>query len=93
MVAGRVPEAWVREVLERHDPLGAWAGGEVRSGPGEPRPDAAVAAVAAGRLDRLLGLGHIWTVVADALDEVHRGFYARRSWSGWAGRWTERRSA
>jgi hypothetical protein len=56
--------------LTRHDPVGAWSGG-VTSCDYESE-----AAGAASELGRVLGLGHILTVVADNIDRHHPGFYA-----------------
>ena len=60
----------LREVLERHDPLATWPPGE-----GHPRDYRGASELAVTRLRRVLGVGHIWTVVADAIDAGHRGFY------------------
>jgi hypothetical protein len=64
------PADWLCDVLSRHDPLGAWS----------PTMDAAhdyrqVAQLVAPELRRITGLGHAWTIVADALDREHPGFY------------------
>ena len=65
-----VSAASVREILVKHDPLASWSAAG-------PNPDGyqAVAARTADGLVRMLGLGHAWTVVTDAIDLQHPGFY------------------
>ena len=61
---------WLREALVRHDPLGAWAPAGTRSSDYAREAEDAVSG-----MQRILGVGHIWTIVADAIDGHHRGFY------------------
>ena len=65
-----VRAASVREILVKHDPLASWPAAG-------PNPDGyqAVAERTADGLVRMLGLGHAWTVVTDAIDLEHPGFY------------------
>ena len=69
-MSGEVTAAWLRTVLARHDPLGAWppavaAGYDYRR----------AAEQAADDLHETLGLGHAYTVVADVLDREYPGLY------------------
>jgi hypothetical protein len=69
-MADEVTAARLQEILIRHDPLAAW-------------PPAAwsahdyrrAAQLAAEGLREILGLGHVRTVVADALDQIYPGLY------------------
>gem|GEM_PF-3009703 len=61
---------WLREALVRHDPLGAWAPAGTRSSDYAREAEEAVSG-----MRRILGVGHIWTIVADAIDGLHPGFY------------------
>lgn len=60
----------IREILLRHDPLAAWPAAT----PNRDGYEGAAERAGAG-LRRMLGLGQVWTVVADALDLQHPGFY------------------
>ena len=57
-------------MLVRADPLATWP-------PAKPGRDGykQTSELAANGLRRMLGLGHAWTVVADAIDRRHPGFY------------------
>lgn len=61
----------IRESLIRHDPLGAW---DPQLRGQSDYTDEAVTARA--DMTRILGVAHIITIVADALDRSHPGFYA-----------------
>jgi hypothetical protein len=65
-----IPIDWLRDVLERHDPLGAWPPTATLE-----RDYRRVAELAAQDLTRIQGLGHIRVVVSDALDRLHPGLY------------------
>ena len=65
-----INSASVREILLRHDPVAAWPGAGVRE---DGYADAAE--LAANSLHDMLGVGHVWTVVADAIDHQYPGFY------------------
>ena len=65
-----INSASVREILLRHDPVAAWPGAGVRE---DGYADAAE--LAANSLHNMLGVGHVWTVVADAIDHQYPGFY------------------
>ena len=56
-----INSASVREILLRHDPVAAWPEAGARD---DGYADAAE--LAASSLRNMLGVGHVWTVVADA---------------------------
>lgn len=60
----------IRESLVRHDPLGAW---DPQLRGQSDYTDEAVTALA--DMTRIQGIAHIITIVADALDRSHPGFY------------------
>ena len=62
---------WVRDVLLRHDPLG-----DCRNEPNWSAHDYVwEAQQVAERLNNVLGLGHIFTLIADSIDQQRPGFY------------------
>ncbi|HLZ08171.1 MAG TPA: hypothetical protein VKT80_06270 [Chloroflexota bacterium] len=62
---------WVRSVLVRHDPAGAW-----KHDPQILTNDyTQEARGVAERLNNVLGLGHIFTLIADSIDQGRPGFY------------------
>lgn len=64
-----ITAASIREILVREDPLATWPAAK-------PSRDYEQAAeLAASGLHNMLGLGHAWTVVADAIDRQQPGFY------------------
>ena len=62
---------WVRGVLVRHDPGGAWSH-EPRLLADDYAPESQAVAQ---HLSSVLGLGHIFTLIADAIDQRRPGFY------------------
>lgn len=70
-MAREITATWLQQLLEREDPLAVWSG-VGRSGSSDYQREAQLAAV---DLRELLGLGHAFTIVADAIDRVHPGFY------------------
>ncbi|HEV1997015.1 MAG TPA: hypothetical protein VGR61_02655 [Candidatus Dormibacteraeota bacterium] len=70
MATGEITVDWLREVLVRHDPLGVWQPAGTYQSDYTAESEKAVAG-----MRRVLGLGHIWTLVADAIDASHPGFY------------------
>ena len=71
MANGDITAGWLREVMARYDPLAAWEPGVAHLS-----DYTAESAKAVAGMRRVLGLGHIWTLVADAIDESHPGFYS-----------------
>jgi hypothetical protein len=65
-----INSASVREILLRHDPVAAWSDADARD-----HGYADAAELAASSLRNMLGVGHVWTVVADAIDRQYPGFY------------------
>jgi hypothetical protein len=69
-MAGEMTAGQLQEILVRHDPLAAWP-----PAARAPRDYHREAQLAAQGLRAMLGLGHVRTVVADALDQIHPGLY------------------
>ncbi len=65
-----INSASIREILMKHDPVAALPGAGARD---DGYADAAE--LAASSLRNMLGVGHVWTVVADSIDRQYPGFY------------------
>jgi hypothetical protein len=68
MEASAMAVDWLQKVLSRHDPLGAWP-----PTASSKRDYALEARLVLQRLRSIQGLGHVRTLVAEALDQVHPG--------------------